>query len=470
MNRRTILYMAVGAALFSAPALFASSDVDYKQGVFIVNEDWYGHQNSTVNYLLPDEPAGDNWYYRVIQKENPGVELGCTNQFGAIWNGRFYLIAKQDKDPGASITGGRITVADASDMKVLYQASQIDPSGAQCDGRGFVGVTADKGYVSSSNGVWVMDLNSFAILGQVKGSANPNAGGDSDKPNTDPTGSLYHGQSGSMVTAAGRVFVAHQQSGLPVIDPAVDEVIHTISMDVVQEGAGIGSVVKSRDGQLWLSVAKDTQGTGTPLSYLMRVDPATLEYEVVPLANDMLAPSNSWYAWTPDAFVASTVQNCLYWKGSSSRWWSGTKIYKFDCDTKEQSLFVDLDAEGADWSLYGCSLGVHPVTDDVYMSLYHGNQNQTYITRRYSASGEKLRDYSMIENYWFPSLFVFPQKNDGPAAIGSIGVDGSSVAGNLYSLDGVCVKKGVNYGDWPELAPGLYIWRSSSEAKKIIIR
>ena len=76
----------------------------------------------------------------------------------------------------------------------------------------------------------------------------------------------------------------------------------------------------------------------------------------------------------------------------------------------------------------------------------------------------------MIENYWFPSLFVFPQKNDGPAAIGSIGVDGSSVAGNLYSLDGVCVKKGVNYGDWPELAPGLYIWRSSSEAKKIIIR
>lgn len=93
------------------------------------------------------------------------------------------------------------------------------------------------------------------------------------------------------------------------------------------------------------------------------------------------------------------------------------------------------------------------MTDDVYMSLYHGNQNQTYITRRYSASGEKLRDYSMIENYWFPSLFVFPQKNEGPASIGSIGADESSSAGNLYSLDGVC-KEGRQLWRLARVGPG----------------
>ena len=91
--------------LSAAAQAAAAGDIDYSQGVFIVNEDWYGHQNSTVNYLLPDDPEGNYWHYRVIQSENPGMELGCTNQYGAIWDGRFYLIAKQDKDPGATIQG-----------------------------------------------------------------------------------------------------------------------------------------------------------------------------------------------------------------------------------------------------------------------------------------------------------------------------------------------------------------------------
>ena len=41
-----------------------------------------------------------------------------------------------------------------------------------------------------------------------------------------------------MVSAEGRVFAAHQQSGLLIIDPTTDKVIKTISMDVVQDGAG----------------------------------------------------------------------------------------------------------------------------------------------------------------------------------------------------------------------------------------
>ena len=174
-----------------AAASAVAADIDYTTGVIFINEDWYGHQNSTVNYLLPDAPDGEYWNYRVIQTENPGVELGCTNQYGAIWDGRLYMIAKQEKDPGATIVGGRITVADASTMKVIKQLQLIDPSGAQCDGRAFVGVTDKKGYVSSSNGMWILNLETLEIEGQVKSSANPKAGCDNDKPNSDPTRSLY---------------------------------------------------------------------------------------------------------------------------------------------------------------------------------------------------------------------------------------------------------------------------------------
>ena len=467
MKRTLITLYAFLAAM--APAI-AAEEADYTQGIIWVNEDWYGHQNSTVNYLMPDDPDGNFWKYRIIQTENPGMELGCTNQYGALWNGRLYLIAKQEKDPGATVTGGRITVADAKTMKILHQQALIDPSGKQCDGRGFLGVDEHKGYISTSNGVWIFDLDTYTVTGQVEGSANPNAGGDGDKPNTDPTGSLYHGQSGMMVSAAGKVFVAHQQYGLLVVDPAEDKVTDVISMDFVQEGAGIGSVVKSKDGYLWLSIAKNLQGTGAVLNYIVRMNPETLEHEVIDIPEGMYPPSNSWYAWTPDAFVASSVQNCLYWKGGPNRWFTGTKIYKFDCDTREQTLFVDLEEEGANWKLYGCALGVHPVTDDVYMALYHEFGTPTYITRRYSAKGEKIRDYEMIMNYWFPSLPLFAQGNSNTAVEEIDTESGISETGDVYTLAGTLVKTAVPYGDWTSLPGGILIWKSPTQSRKILIK
>ena len=42
----------------------SDGDVDYSDGVFIVNEDWYGHQNSTVNFLTNQ----GEWIYRAFQK------------------------------------------------------------------------------------------------------------------------------------------------------------------------------------------------------------------------------------------------------------------------------------------------------------------------------------------------------------------------------------------------------------------
>ncbi|MDE7357291.1 MAG: hypothetical protein K2M74_02510, partial [Bacteroidales bacterium] len=73
-----------------------SQEADYTQGVFILNEDWFGHQNSTINFLH----ASGEWEYRVFQKENPGRELGCTSQYGAIYEDRIYIISKQERDMG----------------------------------------------------------------------------------------------------------------------------------------------------------------------------------------------------------------------------------------------------------------------------------------------------------------------------------------------------------------------------------
>lgn len=465
--------LAVAAAVLSA----AAEDVDYTKGVFIVNEDWYGHQNSTVNYLLPDDPDGNYWHYRVIQTENPGKELGCTNQYGAIWDGRFYLIAKQEKDPGTSTVGGRITVADAKTMKVLYQNTVIDPSGKQCDGRGFVGVDTHKGYISTSNGIWVFDLDTYTVKGQVEGSANPNANGSSGAV-TDPGSSLYYGQTGSMVRAGGRIFAAHQQYGVLVIDPSTDKVTDVIAMDIVAEKAGVGSVVVAKDGSVWASVAQNVQGTGATLPYLVRIDPTILATEVVPVGDGNFGPANSWYAWTPDAFCASYKTNTLYWNGGSGSWFTGSKIFKFDIDSRTVTQIIDLDADGENWKLYGCSMRVHPDTDEIYMSLYHNFSIPTYVTRRYTASGTKIRDYEMISNYWFPSLQVFPTSPDNlPAGIEDLVADATDITIRVEGCDII-----VEGCDNPEvytltgrrvpatgLQPGLYIVRAAHLTRKVRI-
>lgn len=389
------LLMCIAGVSFRAH----TADIDYTTGVFIVNEDWYGHQNSTVNYLMPDATDGDYWQYRVVQTENPGVELGCTNQFGTIWNDRFYFIAKQDKDPGASIAGGRITVTDARTMKVLHQSRLIDESGAACDGRAFCGVTDHKGYVSTSNGVWILDLDDYEIKGQIAGTANPTPS------------NLYKGQCGSMVLVGSRVFVAHQSLGLLVIDAEADEVVATVPMTCVGEENGIGSVVLSKDGNLWLSVAKNTSGMGNASQAIVKVNPVSLETDVVEIPDDVYPPSNSWYAWTPDTFCASSVNNALYWAGGRNSWFSNQQIFRYDIDNDSLTKIIDLSADGENWKLYGCSMRVHPVTDELYMSLYHEFNDQTYITRRYTSTGSMIKEYPMISNYWFPSVPVFAQSS-----------------------------------------------------------
>lgn len=477
------IIIALSISLAAAQAV--AGDIDYSKGIIFINEDWYGHQNSTVNYLLPDDPDGDYWHYRVIQSENPGVELGCTNQHGALWNGRLYMIAKQEKDPGASIVGGRISVADASTMKIIRQLQLIDPSGAQCDGRAFCGVSATKGYVSSSNGIWMLNLETLEIEGQVEGSANPNAGGDNDKPNYDPTSSLYFGQTGTMILAEGKVFAVHQQYGLLVIDPDKDKVIEVLDMEIVDDAierdtgtrprrtSGIGStIVRSRDGNLWYSAAKNVQGTGAAVPYIIRLDPVTLEREVIRIEGDgMYPPSNSWYAWTPDPFCASSVTNRLYWCGGENSWFTNYRVFRYDIDNRRLDKILDFSEQEGNWHIYGCSLGIHPVTDELYASMFHKFVDPTYVTRRFDADGTLIKEYPMIQNYWFPSLPLFPAASQ--SGVGEITPDTQDSVITVFTLNGINIFHGeqaqFNSAIRPSLPKGIYIIRNRDTVSKIII-
>lgn len=126
------------------------------------------------------------------------------------------------------------------DGETLEWKGQIDalyPSGKRVCGRAFIGIDRDKGYVSSSNGIWVVDLGTLDVKGMIKGTENPY--GVDDKPVGDPTSALYFGQCGSMVASGGKVFAAHQSKGLLVIDPLRIALSMLSRWILLQKGLGL---------------------------------------------------------------------------------------------------------------------------------------------------------------------------------------------------------------------------------------
>lgn len=168
----------------------------------------------------------------------------------------------------------------------------------------------------------------------------------------------------------------------------------------------------SKDGNLWISLAASS-GSGQADTRIVKLNPATLEQTIIECPEGIFGPANSWYAWTPDCFCASKQNNVLYWNGGNSSWFSGKTIYKYDIDSNTFSTFIDYNNDPDGWQIYGCSFRVNPVTDEAIVSLYKGYGDPTYVVRKYNNEGKQTAEYSMISNYWFPSLPVFPD-NEAP--------------------------------------------------------
>lgn len=345
---------------------YLPATVDYTKGVFIVNEDWFGHRNSTTNYLTRD----GKFVY------NNTTEIGATACFGAAWGNRYYIIAKQAKDGGAKVEGGRITICDANTMRIIKQIKDIDGK----DGRSFCGVDEHKAYVSTSEGIYTLDLDE-----QTVGAAVKNADG----------GDAGLGQCGNMVRLGDYVYATEYGKSLRIIDCNTDRIVATIS------SAKVYSITMSKDGQLWVSTDKG----------ISRVNTETNKLETISLPEGINVPANSNDAWCPDGLCASMQNNVIYW---TSVTWNILKVFKYDIDNNEFAKVVDLTNDAGKWKMYSASnLRVDPVTDNLYVSLFKDWGSQDYAVRIYDNNGNQLNEYELTQKYfWFPGMFVFPDVED----------------------------------------------------------
>ena len=344
---------------------YLPATVDYTQGAFIVNEDWFGHRNSTTNYLTRD----GKFVY------NNTTEIGATACFGAAWGNRYYIIAKQAKDGGAKVEGGRITICDANTMHIIKQIKDIDGK----DGRSFCGVDEHKAYVSTSEGIYTLNLDELTVGAAVKNADGGDAG---------------LGQCGNMVRLGDYVYATEYGKSLRIIDCNNDRIVATIT-------AKVYSITMSKDGQLWVSTDKG----------ISRVNTESRQLEEIALPSGIGVPAKDIYAWKSDGLCASLQNNVIYWTASG---WNPTTIFKYDIDNNEFAKVVDLTSDANKWKMYSASnLRVDPVTDNLYVSLFKAYGSQDYAVRIYDNNGNQLNEYELTQkNVWFPGMFVFPDVED----------------------------------------------------------
>jgi uncharacterized protein YjdB len=370
---------------------------NYTEGVFFVNEDWFGHTNSTVNYLYPN----GEWDYRAYKTINAPEGLGITTQHGSIYGGKFYFISKQSP---------RLAIADAVTMEFEKAFGRYGAEGSTGDGRAFLGVNDSIGYVSTSNGIYIIDTkNQLLKEQQVTGSEGNHDAGDGI---ANGGGGIYTGQTGTMQRVGDRVFAVHQTNGILVINAHTHQLETALKTD--DDTEVFNSLALSKDGNLWTNV---TTSNGI-FRRLLRIDPWTLEVTQVSLPEGSLPPRYTyWGAWRYDNIIPDRQRNILYWTGGNSNSLNAfgvQLILRYDIETNKVDTVLNLaDYDDGDWVPYETSYGVHPVTGEIYTSLYRANTSQTYRSIKFDPNDpdKGITTYPMEDHYWFPAMPVFPDNH-----------------------------------------------------------
>ena len=439
-------------SLFASVLIVGSSQAiaqDYTIGAYVLNEDWYGHNNSTLNFWNPETESID---YLIMQMANNyEYSLGCTSQYGQLYGDFIVITGKQDKDPGepGDMKSGRVAILHKNTLKPvgdevhpLISVNEKDKSDA--DGRGVCFVDNEKFYVGTSNGIYVFkwdDQGKIFVWDSEKpisGTINPLITGD-EVSNADGLGPLYKNQIGMMLRTQDYVFAIKQDLGVLVIDPETDEVIKII------EGC-FSTMVQSKDGNIWVGVNYQEEGDEGNLNYpygwngdawngsqLMCIDQYTLETKKVRI--DTGGVPQSWYAWTAGTLTASETENVLYFVYTDPslgqiNWFRNCVLYRFNIDAIDWNN-IDLSnpdeayAEGAceeiydssleDLYFYGGAIQCNPKDGNIYASLYV-NENiatQDWIYAIINSEGEMIQYQEPIKRYWYPAMFIFPD-NEAP--------------------------------------------------------
>ena len=384
-----------------------AQDITFTNGIIFVNEDRYGANQGSINFYNYDY---DEMEYNVFAIMNPGVKLGVTSQHAQLFGGRLFVVSKQanGNEAAGSTVGSRLAVLDAA---TLRQQAAILRFGATpdsiYDGRAFCAVNNAKGYVSTSAGIFVLDVATMTTSGPIEGTQS-NAKGDYN--------SLYYDQCGDMVRFGQYVFAVQQGKGLHVIDSAVDRVVATLPFpDIV-------TVFVTAGGNLY--VANNSRevydyGTGPYNADFTQIDPVTFETLAVHQLDDKGALC-AWGAWHARMLCVDPSVERVYY--NHEEYQNFISCYDFNTRQLTDTLIMLPDAAGVNWDgtqnrqgLYASALSFDPHTGDLVVQTTEAAPmyayqvfNHNWVLFYDAATLELKRQVRLQDAYWFPALAVYP--------------------------------------------------------------
>lgn len=396
-----------------------AQDFTFTNGIIFINEDRYGPNQGSINFYNYDY---DEMEYNVYAMVNPTTKLGVTTQFGQLFGNRLYVVSKQanGNEAQGSTMGSRLAVLDAVTLKQQGSMLRFGQSpDSVYDGRAYCAVNNNKGYVSTSAGIFVLDVNAMTTTGPINGTAS-SASGDYN--------SLYTRQCGDMVRFGQYVFAVQQDVGLHVINPETDEVVKTLSFPnivtvFVTAGGNLYVANNSREIYDWSGGPYEADFT--------RIDPVSLTAADVYRLGDTHGAVSSWGAWRPCVVCVDPQYERVYYNYDEYQ----NYISSYNFSTREFIDTLILLPEGVEvnWDgtierqgLYSSALSFDPHTGDLVVQTVEAapmyayqNFNHNWVLFYDITTLELKRQIRLQDAYWFPSMAVYPDTADPVLTIGN---------------------------------------------------
>lgn len=387
---------------------------NYQDGVLWLNEDWFGHRNSSMNYL----DANDEVYYHAFEFTNPGHTFGATAQYGMIYGNRLYVMSKQAKDTGdgRDVSGGRLVISDATTLEKITSFDTLIGDGRSC-----LGVNPSKVYLATSKGIQILNVdnanNVFTLGGAVEKEDGINV--------------ALGSETGDMVRAGDYVFAVEKGHGFVIIDTRIDKYVGYIA-----DSTPCGVLV-TPDGHVWC--ASETA--------FYEVDSMTFEtlntYKVGSSGSSWMKTyhgvQNPWSAWRSANFFYDEQSGTFYWGRGNNNFNIGlTKLYKWKpgesmptdafCTINYGTVPASPDPAGTKTfsaAAYGTAGFDTRTGEFLVMSCTGANTSARFTSfhRVNPKDGAVIKTVRLKDYFWFPAMPIFPDKYDPEISIDALSID-----------------------------------------------
>lgn len=318
-------------------------------GIFVLNEGNMTTENGSLIFITPDKQVLSNLYFTMN-----GRRLGNTAQDIFIKDKKIYILSQNGGASGNGSTSdsdGMLIVANAETMKKV-ESYNDELSTLKMVSHVAV-LDAENVFIRDNNGVHIFNTTTkeLKVIAGTKGVAK-----------------------NRMAVVGGKVFVINKKS-LLVLEANRLDVAQTIDM-----GATITGVLKSKDGNLWVST------TGTP-NKIAKVNSAT--YAIVKANEITMGSLGAGWGATPGITAQGDT---LYYSNA------GTIIYRHIFSTEETKMMVDAKTLVPNANMIYNNIAVHPITGKVYMTTIKG-YGWDFLTNNISEFDFSGAEPKLSENY-----------------------------------------------------------------------